>query len=346
MNFVPLGQTDVRVPPIIFGTSCLGNLYHALDYETKLEIIREIFNQVEKPAVLDTAGKYGAGLALEVIGNCLRDLGIENEEVIISNKLGWYRTALTTSEPTYEKGVWMDLQHDATQKISGKGIIECWNQGCELLGNEYIPQVVSVHDPDEYLAQAETNGERKRIFGNILDAYTSLLELKQQGHTQAVGVGVKDWRVIKEITDQIDLDWVMLAVSFTVYSHPVEILDFMDELHERGISIINSAVFHAGFLTGGQYYDYRLLDESKEGDRPYFLWRDKFFNLCNQFEVLPAEACVQFGMSHPGVCSIALNTSRPGRITQNVNSVQANIPGDFWTVLKEARLISSDYPYL
>jgi len=27
------GQTSLKVPPIIFGTSCLGNLYQALEYD-------------------------------------------------------------------------------------------------------------------------------------------------------------------------------------------------------------------------------------------------------------------------------------------------------------------------
>ena len=63
-----LGKTGLRVPPVIFGTSSLGNLYKALPAETKLEILREIFRWSPKPVVLDCAGKYGAGLALEAIG--------------------------------------------------------------------------------------------------------------------------------------------------------------------------------------------------------------------------------------------------------------------------------------
>ncbi len=345
MIFSPLGKTKLKVPPIIFGTSCLGNLYQALDYDTKLGIISEIFNQVDKPAVLDTAGKYGAGLALEVVGRCLKDLEVPPDDVIISNKLGWLRTPLKTTEPTFEKGVWMDLKHDAIQKISKKGILECWEQGCELLGDPYVPQVVSVHDPDEYLAQASTKDEKQQNFKNIIGAYESLIELKTQGQTQAVGIGVKDWTVIPEIINKIDLDWVMLAVSFTVFSHPPELLTLMDELENRGISIINSAVFHAGFLTGGKYFDYRLLNKDVEEDKPYFIWRKKFFKLCDQYDVIPAEACVQFGLSHPGVCSIALNTSRAERIQPNVKSVEAKIPGEFWTALKDTGLVSYDYPY-
>ena len=36
----PLGKTGLTVPPIIYGTSFMGNLYHELPAETKLEIMK------------------------------------------------------------------------------------------------------------------------------------------------------------------------------------------------------------------------------------------------------------------------------------------------------------------
>lgn len=60
--------------PIIFGTSCLGNLYKELPFETKLAIAAEWFKAFERP-VIDSAGKYGAGLSLECIGRVLKALG-------------------------------------------------------------------------------------------------------------------------------------------------------------------------------------------------------------------------------------------------------------------------------
>ena len=103
-----LGKTGIVIPPVIFGTSCLGNLYRALSDDIKLDIMHQWFEYVDTPVVIDTAGKYGAGLALEVIGDGLRELGIEPEQITISNKLGWIRTPLTTPEPTFEPGVWAD----------------------------------------------------------------------------------------------------------------------------------------------------------------------------------------------------------------------------------------------
>ena len=182
-NKAELGKTGLRVPPIIFGTSALGNLYKALTDETKLAIISNWFQWVDSPVVIDTAGKYGAGLALEVIGNGLRTLGIRPEDIIISNKLGWLRTELIAAEPTFEPGVWIDLKNDAVQKIGYDGIMECYEQGLQLLGGGYNTEVLSVHDPDEYLGQARTEIQRRERMNDILGAYQALHELKKQGKT-------------------------------------------------------------------------------------------------------------------------------------------------------------------
>ena len=39
-------------------------------------------------AVFDSAGKYGAGLALEVIGKALEELGVPPEKVMFHPKVG------------------------------------------------------------------------------------------------------------------------------------------------------------------------------------------------------------------------------------------------------------------
>jgi D-threo-aldose 1-dehydrogenase len=149
---------SIDLPKVVFGTSGLGNLYVAQDEPTKCAIVQECIRNSPGLAVFDSAGKYGAGLALEALGNCLKQLGVEKEDVLISNKLGWYRIPLRTAEPTFEPGVWRDLHHDAEQRISYDGILECFEQGNELL-NGYHAALVSVHDPDEYIAAATSEND-------------------------------------------------------------------------------------------------------------------------------------------------------------------------------------------
>lgn len=333
----------LKLPKVIFGTSGLGNLYTTLSQEEKMDIVAASIQHSQKPVVFDSAGKYGAGLALETLGNCLKELNVHPADVLISNKLGWLRTELKSDEPTFEPGVWRDLKHDATQKISYEGIIECYEQGNELL-NGYNAELVSVHDPDEYLNGANNPADREKRYTDVLAAYRALFDLKSQGKVKAVGVGCKDWRIIQQITKDVDLDWVMIANSMTAYSHPQDLLVFMEQLAQKGTAIINSAVFNAGFLIGGEYYNYRLLNP--EQDKSIFTWRDQFFKLCDQFNIRPAEACVAFALSSPGVKSIALNTTNAKRVKGNIDMAEVKIPGDFWKEMKALGLINDNYKYL
>jgi D-threo-aldose 1-dehydrogenase len=346
MEFKEIGKTGVKIPSIIFGTSALGNLYSAIPDVTKINIVDQCTKLIKQNIVFDSAGKYGAGLALEMLGKSLHELNIGSENIIISNKLGWIRKPLTTPEPTFEPGIWQGLKFDAEQQISYNGILKCWEQGNELLGTKYRPQLLSVHDPDEYMQQGKTNDEKENLFLQILDAYKALNDLKKQGKVKAIGVGAKDWKIIRKISEHVELDWIMIANSMTIFRHPSELLEFMEKMHKKNIAIINSAVFHAGFLTGGHFFDYKHIKPDSPENIAIFQWREKFFSICMKYNISPSVACVQFALTPPGVISISLNSSNPQHVKKNIDSVLTKIPKEFYIEMKSNGLISKEYPYI
>jgi D-threo-aldose 1-dehydrogenase len=340
-----LGRTGLSVPRLVFGATSLGNLFRALPDATKHEIVKAWVENVEAPIVIDSAGKYGAGLSLEVIGRELAVLAIDPADVIISNKLAWRRTPLSTPEPTFEPGAWFDIRHDAVQDIGYDGILRCWEEGDQLLGN-YHAQLVSVHDPDEYLAAASDRADRERRLQHIIDAYRALTELRAAGKVAGVGVGAKNWKIIQELDGYCDFDWVMFANSYTLMNHPPELVNLFSSLAERKVGIINSALFHGGFLTGGKFFDYRLIDATEPLDRERLEWREKFWNVCKHFCVSAFDVGVAFGLSHPGVTSVALSSGQPERVQSHVLSVERRIPADFWQAMRREGLLRDDYPFL
>ncbi len=321
-----------EIPKLIFGTSGLGNLFTALDDSVKNEIIKQSVEVSDGNIMFDSAGKYGAGLALESLGKGLKKLGIEPSKILISNKLAWKRVPLLTPEPTFEPGVWKDLRNDAVQNISYDGIIECFNQGNELLG-DFSSQYASVHDPDEFLDAAKNEEEYQENYQKILEAYQALNDLKAAGKIKKIGIGAKNWKVIQKISNDVKLDWVMIANSLTIYHHPVELLDFVADLSKKGIHVINSAVFHSGFLVGGSFMDYKLAEKNNPKYEELFKWRDTLFDLCEQFSITPAHACVQFALNLPGVKSIALNTTKPTNVQVNRDMTYQEINPEFWQVI-------------
>jgi D-threo-aldose 1-dehydrogenase len=338
---------ELSLPPILFGISALGNLYKALPVETKRAIVAESLRLGPSPAVFDGAGKYGAGLALEELGESLRAAGAEPDAVILSNKLGWRRVPLSGPEPTFEPGAWKELRHDATQDISYEGILRCREEGDRLLGHPFRAGLLSVHDPDEYLRAAGPDpAARARRLEDVLGAYRALAELRSRGEARAVGLGAKDWRTAREIAQRVDLDWVMLACSLTVLEHPPELVSWVDELSRHGVRVIDSALFHGGFLTGGSWFDYRPVGEESAEGRRLLAWRASYAAVCGRHGVRPAHAAVAFARLVPGVSSVALNTSDPARVAENVAMATEPVPPALWRDLVDAGLLGRDLGFL
>ena len=319
--------------PIIFGTSCLGNLYKVVPFETKVEIVTEWFKAFPKPFI-DSAGKYGAGLSLECIGKALRELGKKPGDLTISVKLGWRRSRRLAQgeDETFEPGAWAGLEWDAQQDISEEGIIRCYEEAKELLG--YPIDYVSVHDPDEYMGNGERgmgNGERRE---DILGAYRALFALKEKGEVKGVGIGSKDWTAIRDLWRDVKFDWVMFACQPTLLVHPPELISFVNELKAAGVFLIDSAVFNGGFLMGSDMLDYRKADPEK--DAAAFAFREKYLACCREFGLDPAVPAVQYAY-RLGFDAVALNTSSPRRILQNATYATAAVPDAFWNGLGAVR---------
>ena len=102
----------------------------------------------------------------------------------------------------------------------------------------------------------------------------------------------------------------------------------LKKLAFQGCAVINSAVFNAGFLLGGSFFDYRKVDPAT--DPHLFEWRDKFNALCAEFGCKPAEVCVQFSFLFPEIIAVALSTSKPSRVASNVALANAKVPTEFW----------------
>lgn len=340
----PLGKTGLQVPPLVFGSSSLGNLFQEYPKKDKFAILREIMDATAPHTVFDTAGKYGAGLALEVLGEFLSNSGAPENKVIISNKLGWVRVPLEAAEPTFEPGIWKGITHDAVQKIGYAGILECFEKDTALLKG-YAPQLISVHDPDEYLMTAADEREKSHRWNQVLEAYRALAELKQAGKVRGIGVGAKDWKVIRRIYQEVPLDYVMLANSLSIFSHPEDLMEFVGRLKKADVGIINAAIFHSGFLVGEDYFDYRRLDPQSEEGKEKLAWRQAFFEICRQHRIAPFHACIQFALSVPGISSVALSINRPELVRKNIQAAEDRLPAAFWQELIDRSLIS-DFSFL
>jgi D-threo-aldose 1-dehydrogenase len=303
----------------MFGTRALGNTAEPIPEQTRRAIVAEWFENVAPPVFINAAVNDGAGL--ETLGRALERFDIAPEEVLVNIELG-------------------------DQPIHYEAIRDRWQEGIRRLGEAYMPRLASLRDPGLYLLGAKTPTEHDCRFTNVLEAYRALNELQSAGQIAAIGVCSTDWRIVQEIDAAVKVDWVMLAGSLNLMNHPTDVLDFVATLAQRQIPVINAGVFHCGFLVGSSRYGDRIVSAESATDRPLCAWRKAFVALCHGHGITPAHASIQFALSPPGIVAVALNTSHPDRVAENVASVGDKVPDSFWSSMKEEGLLAADYPYL
>jgi D-threo-aldose 1-dehydrogenase len=199
-----------------------------------------------------------------------------------------------------------------------------WEKSCRLLGSQYPPKLLSVCGAD------------KR-------AWRAVNELKAAGLVLGAGVATKNFDAPSSLVPSVD--WVVLTGRFTLMRHPPELLASMAELAARQIPIVVSGVFEGGFLVGRNRLDGRVPSVENPADRSLLAWRTSFAALCHGHGVTPAQACIQFALSGPGVVAVLLNSSHPDRVAENAGYVQRLVPDLFWASMKEEGLLATDHPW-
>merc|ERR1712007_288332 len=106
----------------------------------------------------------------------------------------------------------------------------------------------------------------------------------------------------------------MFACTITPYTHTEFSKGLLRKLGNQGVHVINSAVFHSGFLVGGDNFDYGKIDPGSEDGKSKLKWRESFNDLCAEYNVEPRTVCVQFSFLFPEIKSVALNTSNASRV--------------------------------
>jgi D-threo-aldose 1-dehydrogenase len=202
-------------------------------------------------------------------------------------------------------------------------IADDWEKSCRLLGSKYQPKLISICDADE-------------------SAWRAVGELKSAGLVLGAGVATRDFGALRSLAPSPD--WMVLLGGLTLMRHPSELLASMAEVAARQIPIIVSGVFDGGFLVGSNRLDGRVLSAENPADRSLLTWRTAFVALCHGHGITPAQACIQFALSGPGVVAVLLNSSHPDRVAENAGYVQRLVPDLFWASMKEEGLLATDYP--
>jgi aryl-alcohol dehydrogenase-like predicted oxidoreductase len=177
MQMRQLGQSDLKVSPVIFGAWAIGGwMWGGQDEADSIEAIRAAIDQ--GVTTIDTAPVYGMGYSEKLVAKAIR--GKKRDKVQIATKCGMRWDAPASGEQGVDP--WPQTDNDGNDVIIRKNsrpdsiAYEC-EQSLKRLGTDYI-DLYQIHWPD-----ASTPLE---------ESMRAMAKLKEQGKVRAIGVSNYD----------------------------------------------------------------------------------------------------------------------------------------------------------
>jgi D-threo-aldose 1-dehydrogenase len=326
-----------KLSPLGFGGAAIGNLYEAVDENTALNTLRKAI--AFGITYIDTAPHYGFGLSEKRIGRLLSELESDNN-IVISTKVGRRLVADNQSDLSQPRQAFISPEPYISQfDYSYDAIMHSWEQSQKRLSRDKI-DILYVHD----IGRRTHGQQHEQTFRQFMDGgYRALESLRKQGVVGAIGLGVNEWEICREVLDVADLDILLLAGRYTLLEQdPLDTL--FPQCRERGVKIVIGGPYNSGILatgvrgSGAVNYDYGQASQAMiERVR-------NIEDICVDYNIPLAAAALQFAYAPDVVSSVIPGINSPKRVASTVNDMRLAIPAEFWKELKKQNCIREDSP--
>ncbi len=329
-----VGGTALSLPVFGFGSAHLGELYRTVDEADSRATLDAAWDAGVR--FYDTAPWYGRGLSEHRVGGILRTK--PRDKFQITTKVG--RTLHRPADPrNFDREPWIGgLNFEVNFDYSRDGILRSYEQALQRLALDTVDGLV-IHDLDALYHDEDAFVRHQKDL--LTSGVKALEELKASGDIQAFGMGFNTGEALVAFASQIDLDFALVAMPYTLIDQ-ASLHTGMADCLARNISVVIGAPFASGILVtgsgGNSKYGYAdAPDEIKAKVRGIEA-------VCHSHSVSLPAAALQFALAHPAVASIIPGATHADEIKQNVASLAAAIPVAFWSDLKSEGLIDADAP--
>lgn len=335
MEMRPVGQSRLRLPPFGLGTAHLGELYARISEEQSHAVLERAWELGVR--YYDTAPWYGRGLAEHRLGQFLRTR--ERTGFIVSTKIGRILAAPRQRAP-FSTAPWSGgLPFEVIFDYSYDGVMRAHEQSLQRLALPYVDGLV-IHDLDSKTHSPERLDHHRR---QLLEegGKRALEELKSSGDIDAVGIGVNRAGELQEILPHIDVDFVLMAMPYTLLDQSSLHTD-MAACRERGVSIVVGSPFASGILATGARHNAKYGYRSASAE--ITARTSAIEQVCHEHDTELASAALHFVLAHPAVVAVIPGATRYLEVEQNLASLRREVPAQLWADLKARGLIAADAP--
>lgn len=328
-----LGNTDIKVSVLGFGSAPLGDIYEYLDDGVAV-------STVETAAQLgitffDTAPLYGQGMAEHRVGTGLRRA--KSKEYILSTKIGRILKPAPygrTRTSRFVGGLNFDIVHD----YSYDGTMRSFENSLMRLGIPKI-DILLIHDADPWAHGPEEGPQRYREA--MTGAYYALNQLRSEGIIKAIGFGTNDPIYAAKFLRDGDFDCFLIAGRYSLLEQP-SLNEVLPLAMSKNVGVILGGVFNSGILATGVIsnpkYNYTTAPKNiLEKVR-------KIEAVCRSYSVPLPTAAMHFCLGHPQVSSLALGAVSPDEIKSNISAIKTTVPKSLWSDLKTEGLLENSAP--
>ena len=339
-------KTDLQLTVLGLGTAPLGGMYAAVPLLDGEATVATAINLGLR--YFDTAPMYGLGKAEHVLGHSLlKHAEVDpNFEFALSTKVGRLLVAdrpgrhMPEAAPknALDFGWHGALRFQEIFDYSYDAVMRSFDDSQQRLGMPTI-DILYVHD----IGRTTHGIQHDRHW----DALTSggglraLTELRSAGVIKAIGVGVNEWEVVREILDYVDLDCCLLAGRYSLLEQTA-LTSLLTLCERRQIGVIIGGAFNSGILVahvgGHRKFNY--------GDAPNDVVEsvERLRQVCDTFDVEMPAAALQFPLAHPAVVSVIVGSRSAAEIEQAVRWLEQPLADELWDELKRQELIAAEAP--
>jgi aryl-alcohol dehydrogenase-like predicted oxidoreductase len=303
-----LGNSDVKVTPIIFGAWAIGGwLWGGVDDHDALEALRASIDH--GVTTIDTAAVYGFGHSEELVGKAIKG---RRDKVVIATKCGNRWDAPHGREPiTMKDESGNDIQIYRNSKPESIEW-EC-EQSLKRLGIDVI-DIYQIHRPD-----LETPVE---------DSVRAMEKLRKQGKIRAIGVS------------NFGLDWIKRAEAaaplacnqppYSAVQRGIE-KEVLPYCRERNIATICYSPLERGLLTGSVGPD-RKFPDSDHRSRHRMFTPESRQRIADALAVVKpiadahhasfAQMMIQWTINQPGITAALVGARNAQQAEHNARAME------------------------
>lgn len=327
-----IGSTDLHVTRLGFGGAPLADRSQVTPNAQSDATLEAAYAAGIR--FFDTSPWYGNGKSEHRLGHVLQEK--PRDSFVLTTKVGrlFFRPAdFEALRPRLRGNEYaFDYRFDYTREA----VLRSYQDSLQRLGMPVVDALL-IHDLDRY--SCPTDEALAARFGELEagGGYAALQELKARGEIKAVGAGINHAGMIPLFLERFDLDFFLVAMPYTLLNQDSLEVD-LRLCAERGVSVVIGAVFSSGILAGGPTYGY-------QAPQPEIVEKvQRVRAVCERHEVPVGAAALQFPLAHPSVVSVIPGAVSPEQVHQNIEWLQREIPGEFWSELKAEGLLHPEAP--